>query len=138
MPTAAQLRARWPEALPATFDAGNVATDAAIVEAYSVVANVGALGQRLEEAVSYLAMHLLVSFNRSLGTAGGPGGGGGTIAGPVASMAAGAVSVSFGSFLGGGGSGGSPTSAQLASTPFGARYLEILNARIEARFPVLL
>lgn len=138
MPTAAQLRARWPEALPATFDAGNVATDAAIVEAYATVANVGALGQRLEDAVSHLAMHLLVSLNRSLGAAASGAGGGSTIAGPVAAMAAGAVSVSFASLMAGGSAGGSPTAAQLASTPFGARYLEILNARIDARFPVLL
>lgn len=139
MPTAAQLRARWPEAFPSTWDPTDAVLDAAIAEASLFVINASNQwgAQRYEQALGYFAAHLAWQ-HRGISTA-GTAGSSGTVAGPITSMSVDRVAVSFAAPLGGSGGGGSGADydAWLASTPPGRLYLEMLMMTAGFRLPLL-
>lgn len=86
-------------------------------------------GNVYDQAVAYLAAHLLTSWGPLAGS--GSGGGAGGVAGPVTSESAGDVSRSYGS-VGSGVSGGlSVSDAMLAATRYGQQYIALRRGRAE-------
>lgn len=136
MPTAASIRTRWPEAFPTEWDVGDSILNAAIAEALLWVRSPDVWGGLYELATTYFAAHI-AALNRGITAVDSGGVGSTTIAGPITSMAAGGVSVSFADAGTAGGVSAGQAGDLLSSTMFGQLYLGLLRQQPGFRIVVL-
>lgn len=128
-PTAAQMKARFPEFATVSNDLIDM-----VIQDAEIYVDDSWRDEDRAPAVRFLAAHMLVT--QGYGSGAGAGGAGAAAAGPISSLSVGDASVSFGTRAGSAVAGIGSADAALMSTAYGQQFVSLRDANF--RGPVLI